>query len=303
MTSIGSYTSIADRQNKMTAYKKLLTARSNINRMSEAAFIDKVARGDSPYIPSPVERKDYATTEEEQADLNRQEQLAVQKVKEVLPLRDDALKFVMSTLGPRTVTSDPLQPIGSAPTTMVALLNRYWARFSASVLKGIRNLTPIALNRLWLEYLDSLEEDLLPKEKTVQSIRTYLADVEAKYGPTGEVNTIRDMLSTMSLSESQLNNIYSTIKDAKSTPKDIEEVIRPISGARRKAGVALPSKRNLPDEIRQIKNVPKTVPRLVNLITEINKMNPELPPLTVSSSDKRVLQNIIRKEYGFALLP
>ncbi len=210
---IGSYKNKSDRDAKMNAYKKMLIARQRINQLSESAFKDKSVRGDAPYIPSPVETKLYDTTEEELADLNSQEQKAIQLVKTVLPKRNDAVVWVLQTLNPRGITTDPLSPAGArANLSNVQLLNKYWGRFQNEDLKGLQNLGSAQLKNLWDEFLEGLSEDLLPKQSVIDSINGLLDTLSARLGaPTAEITALKAELRNRTFTERQLKTIEKSL--------------------------------------------------------------------------------------------
>lgn len=207
--AIGSYKNRADYLAKVEGYMKTLRANAKLSALSEQAFREKRMRGDAPYIPTPIESKLYATTSEEMADLNAQEAQAIQNVKSVLPKRDDAVVFVTKVLNPRGVIADPLSDPGArTQSTNVQLFNRYWGRFEATKLKGIKNISPSVLKRMWDEYLDLVEEDVLPKQRVIESIKSQLNRLYNRIGVvTPEMKTLEDALDNRMFSEKELDAI------------------------------------------------------------------------------------------------
>ena len=213
--AIGAYRNPQDRDAKIAAYKKLLQAQINLGKLTEQAFKERSARGDALYVPTPLERPRYATQSEYLADLNEQENIAIQKTKELFPFGDDARKFVLDDLRPREMVLDPLAQPGSPSLPRVVLYNQYFDRFTQRRLKGISRLTPSSLLRAWSEFIDSLTEDLIPKQRVIDSIKGQVSRLLSMAKTQSDIklgNDLLDVIDTELASEELLTRINNQLK-------------------------------------------------------------------------------------------
>ena len=215
--AIGSYRNPRDREAKIDAYKKLLQAQINLGKLTEQAFKDKLARGDAPYVPTPLERSQYSTQSEFLSDLNEQERVAIQKTKELLPFGTEARTFVLDMLRPRESVIDPRSPsVASTTLPRVVLYNQYFDRFVKEQLKGISRLSSASLLRAWFEFIDSLTADLLPKQGVIDAIKNTIQRMITRLAPDPaerkEADGLLAILDERVLSEGQLSMMKSTLE-------------------------------------------------------------------------------------------
>jgi len=240
--AVGNYRNKLDRAQKLEAYKKMLTARSNLNRRATSSFQDKLLRGDQPYISKLEELPKYKTTMEKTLDIDEQKKIAMENVMELLPIRSEALQFVQNLS-----TSDMADPLD--PTNLVsevAIFNIYFDKFKKKV-EGIKSITSRSLLTKWNLYKDELVEDLLPKESRKQTMLKMLNDLKNSTPAFSDLfNTIErleDGLKLSKLKEAEVNEIINRlgrIFDLDSAEREINYLENLISKSPLPSGAAAP---------------------------------------------------------------
>lgn len=194
----GSYKNKRDMQDKLKAQKKLLQLQIELNKKEARSFKEKAQTNQSVVERKMNEMPRYATTQEELLDIQAQTSLAIKNVKELLPKAREAENFVQMHLdGDMT---DPLD--GSlGPIPKVSLFNVYFDRFKTSI-KGVKIVSSASLAKLYDEFLDSLEEDLLPKTIQLNTLQGILDNIKSLF-PSREIDELRDIINEKRFTEKE----------------------------------------------------------------------------------------------------
>jgi len=161
----GSYKNKKDEKQKFDAKKKLLELSKSLRKKEADAFKRKLKEGDVPQPARLDEQPKYASVADELQDRQEQAQRALTNARTLLPRGAEASNFVSSMSSEST---DPLDSsLGALP--LFTLFNKYFLQFKDKV-SSIKLLTAPVLKTYFLEFLDGLEEDLLPKTNLIASI-------------------------------------------------------------------------------------------------------------------------------------